>query len=116
MRLHIFYVQAHEIYLSTRGNHSTSSEPLQLRKTARARVWRRPDGQSLQSNHPKRKPAPSALETRADGIASASTYEKRRVQVLDPLGDPAVMLFRPVEKSDQRPRINDGGAHRDRNL
>jgi hypothetical protein len=26
-----------------------------------------------------------------------------------------VMLFRTVKKSDQRPRINDGGAHRDRN-
>src|SRR5262249_11398124 len=43
------------------------------------------------------------------------TYEERRVQLLDSLGFPTGMLFRPVEKSDQRSRINDGGAHRDRN-
>ena len=28
------------------------------------------------------------------------TYEKGRFQVLDPLSDPAVMLFRTVKKSD----------------
>ena len=30
------------------------------------------------------------------------TDEQQRVQLLDLLGDPAVMLFRPVEKGDQR--------------
>ena len=39
-------------------------------------------------------------------------YEKRRVQLLDSLGYPTVMLFRPVEKSDQRSGVNDGRASR----
>ena len=41
-------------------------------------------------------------------------HEKGRVQLLNPIDDPKVMLFRPVEESDQRARINDGGAYRDR--
>ncbi len=40
------------------------------------------------------------------------TYEERRFEVLDALGDPNVVLLRPVEKSDERSRINDGGGHR----
>jgi len=44
------------------------------------------------------------------------THEKWRVQFFDPIGCPTVMPFRPVEKGNQRPRINDCGGHRDQNL
>src|ERR1700737_631024 len=44
------------------------------------------------------------------------TDEERRIELLDALGGPAVVLFRPVEKSDERSRINDGGGHRGRSL
>src|SRR5262245_20432323 len=44
------------------------------------------------------------------------TDEQGRVEVLDALGDPVVVLFRPIEKSDERSRINDGGAHCGRSL
>jgi hypothetical protein len=44
------------------------------------------------------------------------THEKRRVELLDSLGYPALMTFRPVQKSEQRSRINNGGAHAGRSL
>ena len=42
------------------------------------------------------------------------TDEERRIELLEALRDPAVVLFRPVEKRDQRSRINDGYGHRGR--
>src|SRR5205814_6567589 len=42
--------------------------------------------------------------------------EERRVDLLQALRDPAVVLFRPVEKGHQWSRINDGCGHRGRSL
>ena len=39
------------------------------------------------------------------------THEQRRLQFIDPLDDPRMMLFGPVEESDQWPGINDGETH-----
>ena len=41
-------------------------------------------------------------------------YEQRHVQLYDTLGHPAVIPLPPVDKSDERSGINDGGVHRDR--
>ena len=42
------------------------------------------------------------------------THEQRRLQSIDPFDDPGMMLFCPVEESDQWPRINDSATHRGR--
>ncbi len=43
------------------------------------------------------------------------THEQRRLEFIDPFDDPGMMLFCPVEESDQGSRINDGATHCDRN-
>src|SRR5262249_23644492 len=42
--------------------------------------------------------------------------EERRVEFVEAFCDPMVVLFRPVEKRDQRSGINDGDGHRGRSL
>src|SRR5579872_78906 len=44
------------------------------------------------------------------------TDEKRRVELLDALSDPAVVTFRSIEKGDQRSGVNDGCGHCGRSL
>jgi hypothetical protein len=39
------------------------------------------------------------------------TQEQRRLEFIDPFDDPGMMLFCPVEESDQWSRINDGATH-----
>src|SRR5262245_38265012 len=42
--------------------------------------------------------------------------EERRLELLDALGNPIVMLLRPVEEGDERSGINDGDGHCGRSL
>jgi hypothetical protein len=43
------------------------------------------------------------------------THEKGRVQLFDSRNYPAMVLFRSIEKSDKRSRINDCGARHGQN-
>lgn len=43
------------------------------------------------------------------------TDEQRRLEFIDLFDDPGMILFCPVEKSDQWPGINDGATHCGRN-
>src|SRR5581483_4521752 len=43
-------------------------------------------------------------------------HEERRVELIDALGDPAVVTFCPIEKGDQRSGVNDGCGHCGRSL
>jgi hypothetical protein len=43
------------------------------------------------------------------------THKKGRVQLFDSRNYPRMILFRSIEKSDVRSRINDCGAHRGQN-
>src|SRR3954462_8023245 len=47
-----------------------------------------------------------------DGFAN----EQWRVQLLDASSHPVVIFLRSIKKGDERPGVNDGGGHLDRNL